>query len=511
MTCRMAFLGWLLALLSGCTSMRALCPLEGGRPWVEVRSPHFTVRTNLDTETAEEAAQELELLREGLLQAWGGSFDPPGTVDIIVLHNRSALEEFTNIRIEGFSTNTEDGPLLVLAGHAYALSEATADITTQAHELTHYLSELALVRQPRWLSEGLASYLETIALRPERREVILGRLHGAFYNQVQRHGWRTLDELWEWDSKGLLGTSESRQYYASSWLWVHFFISRHGARFEDFQKRLMQGEEPRQAFEAAFRGEEDLAGELNGYVRRPGHMNYRTITAPLAPVTSPLQTRPMRAAEVHAIRAQLFLMTPGASPTEERLPHIEREMAEATREEPGNVDAMLLRIRSTEDPFRRLALARELVERHPDSGHAWNAMAQALDAAGNTSEEQEAARLRAVELLPGSVSAQNGLAGYYARTAQPEKGLTAAQRALSLAPGNASVLDTWSTLLFQLGRCPEALDAQQLAVDMLHEGTPQRLRRTVHDTLARYQAVCGPDARPAAATPPSAAPTMETP
>ncbi|XSF00257.1 hypothetical protein VZL07_27090 [Pseudomyxococcus flavus] len=507
----MVLLAWMLALLSGCAGMRALCPREGGRPWVEVRSPHFTVRTNLDATTAEEAAQELEMLRQGLLQAWGGSFDPPGTVDIILLHNRSALEEFTNIRIEGFSTSTEDGPLLVLAGHAYALSEATADITTQAHELTHYLSERALVRQPRWLSEGLASYLETIALRPERREVILGRLHDAFYNHVWRHGWRTLDELWEWDRKGMLSTAESRQYYASSWLWVHFFISRHGARFEDFQKRLMRGEEPRHAFDSAFHGAKDLAGELHGYVRRPGHMNYRTTTAPLALVPSPLQTRPMRTAEVHAVRAQLFLMSPGAAPLEERLPYIEREMEEATREEPGNVDAMLLRIRSTEDPFRRLALARELVDRHPDSGHAWDALAQALDAAGNTSEEQEAARVRAVELLPDSVSAQNGLAGFYARTAQPEKGLAAAQRALALAPGNSAVLDTWSTILFQLGRCPEALDAQELAADMLHEGTPQRLRRTVHDTLARYQAVCGAEVPLDGAGRPTAAPASQLP
>lgn len=60
---------------------------------------------------------------------------------------------------------------------------------------------------------------------------------------------------------------------------------------------------------------------------------------------------------------------------------------------------------------------------------------------------------------------------------------------------------TWSTVLFQLGRCPEALEAQRRAADMLHEGTPQRLSRTVHDTLARYQAVCGPTAAPAPETP----------
>ncbi|WP_240360479.1 tetratricopeptide repeat protein [Pyxidicoccus caerfyrddinensis] len=505
-------LGLVLTLLSGCTTLRAVCPAEGGRPWVEVRSPHFSVRTNLDGETAEEATRELELLRQGLLQAWAGTFDPPGTVEVIVLANHSALEDFTNVRIEGFSATTADGPVLVLAGNAYALSEAPADVGTQAHELTHYLSEFALVRQPRWLSEGLAAYLESIILRPDKHEVILGGLHSGFLAHVLRSGWRTLDELWEWDGKGLLGTAESRNYYASSWLWVHFFISRHPARFDEFQTRLMSGEEPRQAWEESFRGAEDLAGELHAYVHGGRHVTYPTITAPLPPVKSPLQMRTLEPAEVHAIRAQLFLMTPGAAPPEERLHHAEQEMAQALKEDPGNVAATLLRIRSTVDPSRRLGLAQQLVERHPDSGQAWDALAQALDAAGNTSEEQESARLRAVELLPDSVSAQNGLAGFYARTSQPEKGLTAARRAVALAPGNPAVLDTWSTILFQLGRCPEALSAQQLAADTLHESTPERLRRTVHDTLARYEAVCGAASGVPATAPavPTAAPGVPT-
>ncbi|NMO21778.1 hypothetical protein HPC49_33930 [Pyxidicoccus fallax] len=500
----MAVLGWVLSVLAGCVSPRALCPLDGGNPWVEVRSPHFSVRTNLDADTAEEAARELELLRQGLLQAWSGSFDPPGTVEVIVLRNQRALEEFTNVRIEGFSAATADGPMLVLAGNAYALSEDPADPGTQAHELTHYLSEFALVRQPRWLSEGLAAYLESIRLRPEKQQVILGELHLPFYNHVRRSGWRTLEELWEWDGKGLLSTAESRQYYASSWLWVHFFISRHGERFEDFQTRLMRGEEPRSAWEESFRGVKDLAGQLHGYVHGGPHVTYPAIIAPLPPITSPLRTRPLEAAEVHAIRAQLFLMTPGAAPPEDRMEKAEREMAQALKENPNNVTANLMRIRAALDPFRRLELARRLVEQHPASGPAWDALAQALDAAGNTSEEQEAARLRAVELQPDSVSAQNGLAGFYARTSRPEKGLDAARSALSLAPGNPAVLDTWSTILFQLGRCNEALSAQQLAADMLHESTPERLRRTVHDTLARYEAVCGAAATPATA--PAAAP-----
>ncbi|AGC44173.1 hypothetical protein MYSTI_02857 [Myxococcus stipitatus DSM 14675] len=491
MTCRWVFLGWVLALLSGCTSMRALCPMEGGGTWVEVRSPHFTIRTDLDVESAESAAGELEMLRQGLLQAWGGGFDPPGTVDVIILRNREELSEFTNVRIEGFSATTSDGPLLVMAGNSYALSREAVDKSTQAHELTHYLSQFAMVRQPRWLSEGLASYLETITLKPERREVVLGALHWPFLDSVQRNGWRSLEELWDWDDRQQMSSAESRQYYASAWLWVHFVISQHSERFGRFQHRLMRGEEPRRAWEVSFRGATDLAGKIHAYAFGGRNARYPVVTAPLMPVPSDFRTRPLEPAEVHGVRTQLILMTPGPAPAEVRMEKAEWEMAQALKEDPGNLTVALLRIRSLGDPAQQLQAAQALVARSPESGLAWNALAQALDFAGDATEAQEAARLRAVELIPDHVGAQNGLARYYARTAQPEKGLAAAQRALALAPGNAGVLDTYSTILFQLGRCQDALTTQQLAVEMLYEGTPERLRQTMNDTLARYEAVCG--------------------
>ncbi|WP_338867485.1 DUF1570 domain-containing protein [Myxococcus stipitatus] len=474
--------------------MRALCPMEGGGAWVEVRSPHFIIRTDLDVESAEVAAGELEMLRQGLLQAWGGGFDPPGTVDVIILRNREELSEFTNVRIEGFSATTSDGPLLVMAGNSYALSRDAVDKSTQAHELTHYLSQFALVRQPRWLAEGLASYLETITLKPERREVVLGALHGPFLDYVQRNGWRSLDELWEWDDRALMSSAESRQHYASAWLWVHFVISQHSERFGHFQQSLMRGEEPRRAWEKSFQGVKDLAGKLRDYALGGLSARYPLVTAPLLPVSNDILTHPLEPPEVHAVRTQLILMTPGPAPAEVRMEKAEWEMAQALKEDPGNITVALLRIRSLGDPDQQLHAAQALVERSPESGLAWNALAQALDAAGDATEAQEAARLRAVELIPDHVGAQNGLARYYARTAQPEKGLAAAQRALALAPGNASVLDTYSTILFQLGRCHEALSTQQFAVEMLYEGTPERMRQTMNDTLARYEAVCGASA-----------------
>jgi hypothetical protein len=47
---------------------------------------------------------------------------------------------------------------------------------------------------------------------------------------------------------------------------VHYLMNEHADRFADFQARLARAEESRQAFDAAFRGVQDLAGGLRTYL-----------------------------------------------------------------------------------------------------------------------------------------------------------------------------------------------------------------------------------------------------
>ncbi|WP_338872430.1 hypothetical protein [Myxococcus stipitatus] len=79
---------------TGCASSRALCPREGGRAWSEVRSEHFRLQTNLSPEVAAKSAAELEKLRRAVLLAWGPDFNPPGSLDIVLLRNTSELWEW---------------------------------------------------------------------------------------------------------------------------------------------------------------------------------------------------------------------------------------------------------------------------------------------------------------------------------------------------------------------------------------------------------------------------------
>jgi tetratricopeptide (TPR) repeat protein len=257
--------------------------------------------------------------------------------------------------------------------------------------------------------------------------------------------------------------------------------------FSDFQGRLARAEEPRQAFEAAFGGVRNLAGGLRVYV---DNGRYAILTIPLPEVPSKVETRDLDGAEVHAIRARLRLMTPGTATQEQRLQQAELEVLQALREDPMNVSAISLQSRRGTDASQQLALARELVKARPDSGRAWTLLAQAIGESGGQATEQEQALTRAAELQPQNPSVLNSLAWFYVGMKNPQKALEPAKRAVALAPGDASVLDTYASVLFHSGRCPESIKVQRRALDVLHERASEHLRKSLQDTLEKYEQSC---------------------
>ncbi|TSC24485.1 DUF1570 domain-containing protein [Corallococcus sp. Z5C101001] len=489
MSLRLGIWGLALTLFSGCAASRALCPAEGGRPWREVRSTHFRLRTNLEPKAASQTAVELEAFRRALLLAWGPDFDPPGTVDVILLSNPRDMEEFTQGQYAGFAGQTPDGPRMVMTGGGgYLLPDAPGDKETQAHEMAHYLSAFALPRQPRWVAEGLASYLQTVTIKPSNRDVVLGQASRPLLRYVREHGWLTLDELWQWDGQTQQSSAELQRHYASAWLWVHYLINEHGDRFGTFQDQLSRGEEPKRAFAAAFQGATGFQEAVTQYVQLG---RYVISTQPLPPVPTQTQTRDLAPADVHVIRALLFTQAPGDTSPEERQRKTDLELAQALKEDPTHVEAQRLRAEGLDKP-ERLKLARLLVETHPEDGLAWALLADALDAEGELSAPQEQARKRAAELLPDSPSVQNELAWYYARIQQPQQGLAPALRAVRLMPGNAGILNTQAALFFQSGRCKEAVAMARRALDMLHEQAPDTARQKFKQVITLYETKCAP-------------------
>src|SRR5262249_9271994 len=188
-------LAGLASSLAGCATARtAQCMSRGGEPWYEIESAHFRLRSNAEFAPALRTVRELEKYRKALLLSLGQRFNPPGQLDVIGLRDRNQLSEFVDPQVAAYLTLLPGGWQAVLALD-YPLDSPSE---AQLHELAHYLSHHILLRQPRWVSEGLATYLQNVAVKTSPYEVIVGRPHAVWLGEVRAHGLLSLQQLWTW-------------------------------------------------------------------------------------------------------------------------------------------------------------------------------------------------------------------------------------------------------------------------------------------------------------------------
>jgi hypothetical protein len=319
----------LLALLvsssTACLEPRlAQCPAEGGKPWVELESDHFVLQTDLPPEEAQKGVEYLERTRAAMLAAaWPAALKlemPRLTVH--VLADPSQFERIFPRRVGGVFSRAGDEPFIVLAGppdsweqRFTGLSETTS--STVKHELAHYLSSYFLLRQPRWLAEGLAQFLETLQLSKDGRTAVLGQphLHAVSTMKILLDGVDrgviddfTIKDVADWE-----GSSEDSAdweisgRYAGSWLLVHWLYNTRPREFADLQNLLAQGDDPKRATHAVFPEfyTRAIHKTLLDYVQH-GRYEELTVKVPVGALSS--SERALDDAEVHVIRAKLVLL-----------------------------------------------------------------------------------------------------------------------------------------------------------------------------------------------------------
>ncbi len=472
-------------LLPGCAAVgaRGLCPEKGGRPWFEARSPHFLVRTNLEAGAAEKTALELERSRRALTLAFGRGFDPKGVVDVYVVRNQFELDEFSPGALSGMALRGPDGVTLVMKGEGYLVADAPSVDQLQLHELAHYLSGYALLRQPRWFAEGLAQYLETLQLAGDEQSVQIGRADKNSYVYVQLHGRVDFEELWAWDLLTETRQAQMQAYYASSWVWVHFLMNQHPQRFSRFQAGLARAEDPKAAWARAF-GDVSIASlnaELNNY-QKSGR--YTVLSVPLPQDKPAIKVRPLEDAEVHVVRAKLFGML---SP--QNTEQIAVELAEAGRLDPTGLATVELT--TDADPQSLVTRLRGVLAHHPKDPAVWRALSRAMSAhAEGDPAEREAAMRQAVTTNPDHPGVHNNLAWFLIQQQKAQEAVAFAARAVQLAPWASHILDTHALALARTGKCADAVLLQKRAVDMLGERASAGTRLDYLERLATFEKGC---------------------
>jgi tetratricopeptide (TPR) repeat protein len=479
-------LGALLILfVSAACAHRNVCPAKGGPPWRELTTRHFRVWTDLDAAAANTTVQHLEHYRKALLYVWGNQFDPPGRVDVVVFRSGEDLYDLIGgrWRISGFVAKSGPTPIVVMTLD-YDRNVAQR---VELHELAHYLNSYLLLRQPRWLSEGLASYIETAQVIEAENKVILGRSHLDWIRYISRSR-ESLESMWQWTGSPQ-DSEQLERLYASSWFWVHYLFNHQTKRFLEFLDRLGRAEDPKAAWRAAFEGvaDQDLEAAL-AYYARGG--TYRLITFPIEVAATPVSERGLDDTEVHVVRSKVILHAQG-DPFQKKK-RVLQEVDEVLSQDPWNVDAVIARTEFMTNEEERLALAKALVEKKPGSGSAWAYLAKALGRANGSEAERTSALEHAAKCSPEDPAILTELARDYLSRAEAQKALPLATKAAGLAPADAAIVDTYAASLAGARRCSEAAAMQRRAIDLLYDDGPDTsaTRQKFTERLRGYESAC---------------------
>ena len=464
--------------------------------WTEVQTAHVTLKSDLRPDDARRAAQAVERSRTALIAAaWAGAKLQPERIEVVVFAKQSDFWRYFGNRVSGLFVHGQYPPTAFLYGPpekwehraTLALEETTSVLK---HELAHHLAAFIYQRQPRWFSEGLAQYLETLRIAEDGKTAVLGEVNLqalSAYNHVHVK----VDDALAWSGKfDAQDEVMTAGLYGTSWLLVHWLSNTHPSEFIQYQTLLAKGIDPAKAWKVVFPNlsTSDIDTQLHQYA---DHGDYRYFNVSLPAVETTLAERPLASADVHAVRAAAALA--GAETLVNGAPQLadaQTELAAALADDPGNVRALRMKLRFVK-PEERVALGRRATAAHPEDGLAWLTLAETLRGAPGSWDEQTKAYEKAMLLLPDNPTAFNNLAWLYVEKGRAKDALPLALSAARLAPWDSGTLDTLAAALFGVGRCSEAVSIQRRALDLLPERVGPSVRADFAKRLAEFQQKCG--------------------
>ena len=419
--------------------------------------------TDLDPDDARDCARELDLVRNGVASSlFQRRHDPPVRATVIAFRSTADYEAFAPPGSAAYYARGAADPKIVMPGKL-----GIEQRRVLAHEMAHHVSSYVLLRQPRWFSEGLATWAETVGATAVGIRMVTGPVPPG--RRIQTRPQRiTAKKLLAWDGSPLpRGCPRTTTPHGSS---CTTSSASTPSRWPPTRRAwpapripTRPSAPPSRSGTPAIPGRaEILDGELDDWAR-----NGRFDARPVRVTSDPkLTEQPVKPAEVHAIR---LLLWSGGAVREGDEAARRAELDEALTEDPYH--PVLLRQLARRDGKDPLPLARESVKGRPGDPRAWSFLAENLPA--DAVAEREAALRRAAELAPGNPVALAALAGLLLEAGRSGEALPYARQAVWLGPFSSDVLDTYASVAGDLGNCPQAVLAARRALDVFpDEGDP---------------------------------------
>jgi tetratricopeptide (TPR) repeat protein len=464
-----------LALALACS--HAQRNADGTPAFREFRGEHVRVVTDLPDAEGRAAVVEFERIRIAFYSTFFKvASPPPGGLVAVGFADDDELHEFAPPGMLGFFARTGFGEEIV------AMSGANpSDSPVLRHELAHQISATLLPRQPRWLAEGLACYLETIRSGDGGRKFVLGEVDPQRLRYLQAYPVTDWQAILSMGPEYLTAPPQAgAQFESASWLLFHWLFNTRADDVYAYLRRLQLGEDPDAAFKAVFPGlDANAIGSGVARYRQRGAYYKRVNDAPVW--NGAVESRSLSAAEVHAVRARLF----HSSPDPAVHARAAAEVAAALAADAGEPEAIALDgTIANRAPEERLQMARTAVRLHADDVRAQMLLAEAAP----PGPERRDAIARALSIAPGDAEALR-LAAWDA-LADPREhaaALAKATQAARLGPTDPRNLDVLAVVLAANRRCAEAVRIEQRAIEVLPEGTPTEMLEFLRQRTRQLQ------------------------
>jgi tetratricopeptide (TPR) repeat protein len=506
-----------LAVLA-CASLAALgCaapltgPAAGGAPWAELRSAHFTMRTDLEDAEARRVLGSIEDAYDVFKRVvFPSETDPNDRIDVTVFARERDYEAIAppaaNAYLDWSPPNDlEPVPMMVMHG---ALDDDKRRVLQ--HELTHFFVHQAFGGVPSWFDEGLAEYYSTVTVASGHAYVGLPR-PDRHVNLVRAAPWDAgrNDEVWvpiqalpTFSRLVSLSpeafyqrSSDSREAarirtanYLGAWGLLHLLHegpAEYQRRYAALADMLRHGKPFGLAWRAAFRGVGARTMEIDYGYHFSVPAKWHAVRYTPGPAAPPAELRPMRDAEVHLLWARMMRWS-GAE-----LERAARQLDEAAASERDAPEVLFWRAVFATSARRDYAEAVRgfdtALARKPDDPRLLLGLARALAAwewAGHAPPPGRLARTVDALVKRATSPAQlDFVARYHLQRGRLAEAAPLAERAAKADPTCASCWDTWAQVAYRKGDVAEALAAQQRAIAMFGE---RRVDRGMIERLLRY-------------------------
>lgn len=368
---------------SGACGPRILpVPGKGGPAWHELTSEHFTLWTNTDLAHARELIEKMERIHQ-VVDGFAFPSPSPNARGLAIAVRDDRELEAAGGEARPYAWHAR----LPLGQPTIVFSAENSDSRTLTHELTHQIMYTAGVTGPRWLSEGLAMYLESLSLEDSESLAQIGAMP-----KIRVHALVPVKDVLSWG--GLQKLQFEGHLYSTAHVLFAYLVNEHREQMVQFLQLIAnQQHDPvphwGYLWERAFG--KTLYLELDNRLRdwviggrhEILHFNVGRRSLSVAEVR-------LSDAEVHAIRAWLFFLA-------DKPDAVRAAVAAALDADPTQPLAQLLYQRY--GGAISIAHARLTTETHPNDWHAWwlatTLLSQETDAAEYTEALTTACRLLA--------------------------------------------------------------------------------------------------------------------